>query len=171
MYELFQILQQQIENKYGIPVIITDVPEPFTGDLDGASIYVDIDEDIDSALFILVHLFGHTVQWSLCEDARRIGQAVPEPTDEAFLKQLRIYEEQACRYSLQLFHDVGVNDFDQWLSDFAACDFAYLDHFYRTGEKRDARSFWKPGQRILEPLPLPEFTPRRWKSRLSGIVL
>lgn len=171
MFAVFNRVEPYIENTYGIPVIITDVPHPFTGDLDGATIQVDFDEDVESALFILLHLFGHTVQWCLCKEARQIGQASVERPDEAFLQKLRAYEIEACRYSLQLLHDCGVGDFDQWLADFAACDFAYLDHFYRTGQKADFRSFWKPDQPLLEPLPIPPFKPRQWKSRWSGVVL
>ena len=60
---------------------------------------------------------------------------------------------------------------DQWVADFAVCDFAYLRHFYKTGEKRSFRSFWKDGQPLLEPLPIPEFCPMRWLSRYQGIVV
>jgi hypothetical protein len=34
-----------------------------------------------------------------------------------------------------MLHQVGINDADQWLSDYTACDMAYLRHYYRTGEK------------------------------------
>lgn len=171
LFAVFNRIERYIEERYGIPVIITDVPSPFTGDLDGAQIHVDYDEDVESALFIIAHLFGHTVQWCLSEEARLIGQqAVSNPTD-AVLQRLREYEVEACRYSLQLFHDAGVDDLDQWLSDFAACDFAYLDHFYRTGEKREFRSFWRDGQPPLQPLPIPPFQPQHWKSRWSGVVV
>lgn len=171
LYQVFNQVETYIEKRYGIPVIITDVPHPFTGDLDGANIHVDFDEDVESAVFIVAHLFGHTVQWCLSEEARRIGQqAISNPTDEV-LKQLRAYEIEACRYSIQLFHDAGIDDLDQWLSDFAACDFAYLDHFYRTGEKREFRSFWCDHQPLLEPLAIPPFQPQLWKSRWTGVVV
>lgn len=171
LYQVFNHLERYIEQRYRIPVIITDVPHPFTGDLDGANIHVDYDEDVENALFILAHLFGHTVQWCLSESARQIGQmAITNPTEEV-LQQLHDYELEACRYSLQLFHDAGVRDLDQWLSDFAACDFRYLEHFYRTGEKREFRSFWQDGQPLLEPLTIPPFQPQQWKSRWSGVVV
>ena len=58
------------------------------------------------------------------------------PFDDAdALDRVRRYETDACRLSMQLFHDAGVFDLDQWLTDFAACDYAYLEHFYRTGER------------------------------------
>jgi hypothetical protein len=169
--QVFNAIEAFVERRYGIPILITDVPSPFTGDLDGARILVDYDVDAESALFIVAHLFGHTVQWNLDPAAREIGtMAVTNPSDE-LLGRLRAYEQEACRYSVQLFHEAGVHDLDQWLADFAACDFAYLDHFYRTGEKRDFRSFWKENQPLLPPLPIPNFVPAKWHSRWEGIVV
>ena len=61
--EVFNQLERLIEGRYGLPVVITDVTDPFTGDLDGSQILVDYDLDAENALFILGHLFGHTVQF------------------------------------------------------------------------------------------------------------
>ncbi|MCB1054806.1 MAG: hypothetical protein KDD11_04750 [Acidobacteria bacterium] len=171
MRRVFNILERRIEERWGVPVLIRDVPDPFTGDLDGAEIAVDHDLEIEDALFILVHLFGHTVQWNLSAEARDIGGAVEaNPSDER-LAALEAYEREACRYSLTLLHEAGVHDFDQWLADFSHCDFAYLAHFYRTGEKRPFRSFWRNGTPILSPLPLPAFHPTRWVARSDGVVI
>ena len=169
--EVFDTLEPYIERRYGVPVIIKDVPDPFTGDLDGSEIHVDYANDLESAVFIIAHLFGHTVQWNLSEYARRLGYEVQKNPSEQKLAELEAYEREACRYSLQLFHDAGVHDLDQWVADFAACDFAYLRHFYKNGEKRAFRSFWKDGQPKLEPLTIPEFHPTRWLSRWHGIVV
>jgi hypothetical protein len=167
--DVFGIIEPLVERRWGVPVVLSDVPHPFTGDLDGAQILIDYDLEAEDALFILVHLFGHTVQWNLDEDARAIGTH-PGPWDEDALRRVRLYELTACRYSMQLFHDAGVHDLDQWLSDFAACDYGYLEHFYRTGEKRPFRSFWTDGNPRLLPLAIPTFSPTRWMSR-DGIVI
>ncbi len=167
--QVFDVVERLVEERWSIPVRIRDVAHPFTGDLDGAEIMVDYDLEAEDALFILVHLFGHTVQWNTDEDARAIG-TYGGPWDEDALARVRTYEQIACRYSLQLFHDAGVHDLDQWLADFAACDYAYLDHFYRTGEKRPFRTFWTDGNARLSPLAIPPFSPTRWMSR-DGIVL
>ncbi len=169
--EAFNRLEEYIERRYGIPVIVRDVPHPFTGDLDGAEIHVDYDEDLENALFIIAHLFGHTVQWNVSPEAREIGTRLFRNASEAELERLREYEVTACRYSVQLFHDAGIRDLDQWLADFAACDFAYLAHLYRTGEKLDFRAFWRDGQPPLPPLAIPAFTPTRWIARWEGIVV
>ena len=168
--EVFNLIEAYIERRYGLPVVIRDVTDPFTGDLDGAHIEVDYDQSCEDALFIVAHLFGHTVQWNTDARARELGTAVIKNPTEEFLSELRDYEHLACRYSMQLFHDAGVRDLDQWVADFAACDSAYLMHFYRTGEKRPFRTFWKRGLPILEPLPVPDFTPVRWVSRADGVV-
>lgn len=60
---------------------------------------------------------------------------------------------------------------DQWLADYSACDLAFLRHVYKTGERRSFRDFWKPGQRLIEPLRIPSFTPTRWRKRQQAIVL
>jgi hypothetical protein len=169
--DAFNALEPYIERRYGIPVVIRDVTDPFTGDLDGERIEVDYDQSWEDALFIIAHLFGHTVQWNTDPRARELGMAkVTHPTEQ-FLTDLRDYEQTACRYSLQLFHDAGLHDLDQWMADFAACDSAYLMHFYRTNEKRPFRSFWKSGAEIIAPLPIPHFTPERWVSRAGGVVI
>ena len=167
----FNAVERHVEERYGIPVVITDVAHPFTGDLDGAGIYVDYDLEPDEALFILIHLFGHTVQWNLSDRGRELGTMRVENASEALLAELAEYEREAARSSLQLFHDAGVRDLDQWVSDFAACDIAYLLHFYRTGEKRPFREFWRDGTPLLAPLPIPQFRPTRWVSRGDGVVI
>ncbi|MCB1037003.1 MAG: hypothetical protein KDD47_24460 [Acidobacteria bacterium] len=171
MVEVFNLLERRIEERWGLPVVIADVPAPFTGDLDGAEIAIDYDQGIEDALFILIHLFGHTVQWNTDPEAREIGGAVEKNPSEERMAAIEAYEQQACRYSLSLLHECGVHDFDQWLADFSHCDFAYLAHFYRTGEKRPFRSFWRNGTPILSPLPLPAFHPTRWVARSDGVVI
>lgn len=101
--EAYTLAEAWIERQYGLPVVVTDVPAPSTGDLDGASILVDY-------------------------------------------------------------------DLDQWLTDFAACDIAYLMHFYRTDQKRAFRSFWQDATPPLAPLPIPPFQPTKWISRSGTVV-
>ncbi len=168
---VFNVLERHVEERYGVPIRIRDVPTPFTGDLDGAEIHVDYDEDLESALFIVAHLFGHTVQWNTDAAARELGDRLYPNPDDALLRRLQDYEHEACRYSMSLFHEAGVTDCDQWLSDYSTCDFAYLVHFYRTGEKPPFKQFWRAGSPLLTPKPIPPFRPTRWVSRWEGIVV
>lgn len=169
--EVFDLLERRIEEQWGVPVRIGDVPTPFTGDLDGAEIQIDHDLTAEDSLFILIHLFGHTVQWNLSPDLRALGAVRGPGLSDETLSRLIGYEREACRYSLQLLHEAGVHDLDAWLSDFAACDLAYLIHFYKHDEKRPFRSFWRAGQPLLEPLGIPAFQPTRWVSRWDGVVV
>ena len=168
----FNRIERWVEDRYGIPIRISDVPDPFTGDLDGAEIKVDHDVTPEDALFIVAHLFGHTVQWNLSERGRTLGVQSPDPgISEARLAELYDYELEAARLSLALFHEAGVTDLDQWVSDYFHCDWRYLAHFYRTGEKRPFRSFWQDGGPAIEPLEIPAFQATCWRARSGGIVL
>jgi len=169
--DVFNRLERTIEERWGIPVHIQDVPNPFTGDLDGEQIMVDYDLEIEDAVFILIHLFGHTVQWNVSDERREIGFLKPERWTPELLRAVADYEAEACRYSLQLVHDIGVFDLDQWISDFAACDISYLMHFYKTGEKRAFRSFWQDNTPMLPAQAIPEFRPTQWLSRYQGTVV
>jgi hypothetical protein len=171
MRAVFNRLERLIEERWEVPVRIQDVANPFTGDLDGEQIMVDYDLDIEDALFILIHLFGHTVQWNVSAERRSVAFLQPATWTDEQLRAAMDYEAEACRYSLQLLHEAGVHDLDQWISDFAACDSNYLMHFYKTGEKRTFRSFWQDGTAVLPPLPIPEFRPTQWRTRHQGTVV
>jgi hypothetical protein len=68
-------------------------------------------------------------------------------------------------------HQTGIKDLDQWFSDYAACDEAYLLHYYRTGEKGEFQSFWLDNIPLVQPKPAPPFTPTRRRFRLDGVVI
>lgn len=161
-------LERHIEDRYGLPVMISDVAHPNTGDFDGMSIQVDYDLDLDLGVFILAHLFGHTVQWAVDDAARELGTRYGvDPPPPELVEKVRQYEEEAARYALQLFREADLEDFDQWLCDWSAADWRYLEHFYRTGDKLDFRQLLEAGSEVLEPLPIPHFVPKRWVSRFS----
>ena len=124
----------------------------------------------DQRLFLLAHLFGHTVQWNVDPSAFSMGQPKIPVTEEE-LRPLLDYELQAASYGLALLHEVGAADVDQWFSDYSASDQAYLSHFYRTGEKGEFQSFWKAGAPLLAPRTPPAFTPSKHPSRLDGVVI
>lgn len=164
----YDAVAHEVETRWGIPVVIGDVLDPNTGDFNGAEILLDHTLDLEMALFVLAHLFGHTAQWATSPEARELGtRYATERPPEELLPAIRDYERDASRIALQLFHDAGVHDLDGWLSDWAAADWAYLEHFYRTGERGDFRRFFRPGAPLLEPLAIPPFTPERWVSRFS----
>jgi hypothetical protein len=164
--DAFARVERWIERRYGVPVSISDVLDPNTGDFDGLRIAVDYDQDCESALFVVVHLFGHTVQWNTSEEYRTLGlDTAPGKSDEV-LARIREYEKTATRYSVQLMHEAGVMHLDRWASDWWHADWRFLEHYYRTGERLNVRALIRPGEgELLTPLPIPEFSPTRWTSR------
>jgi hypothetical protein len=164
----FDLVEREVETRWSLPVVIGDVLDPNTGDFDGARILLDHSLDLEMALFVLAHLFGHTAQWATDDAARELGTRYASERPPAdLLPAIRAYERDASRIALRLFHDAGVRDLDGWLSDWAEADWGYLEHFYRTGERVDFRRFHRPGVPVLEPLPIPPFAPSRWVSRFS----
>ncbi len=164
-------VEDHLRRRYGIPVVTRDIPDPLTGDLDGAEIHIDCAVTFEQRLFLLGHLFGHTVQWNTDSRAFEIGKPQRPPVAEDLLPELLEYEREAACYGLTMFHEIGIHDADQWYCDYTACDRAYLFHYYRTGEKRDSLSFWEAGTPILEAKAIPPFTPLRRVFRLDGIVI
>jgi len=162
---------KHLHARYGISVEVASIEPPLKGDLDGSRILVADHNTDEERLFLVAHLFGHTVQWNVSMELRRLGMTMPvKPTPEE-LDALEAYEREACRYSQQALHEAEVSGLDQWLADYSACDLAFLRHLYTTGERRAFRGFWKRGQPLIEPLAIPPFTPTRWRRREQAIVL
>lgn len=164
-------VSRHIESCYGVATVPTHLPPPSKGDLDGQRIFVATTNEPEERLFLVAHLFGHTVQWNVSASSRRLGMTMPVAPDEAMLDALEAYEREACRLSLRVMHEADVTTFDQWLADYSACDLAYLRHFYTTGERRDFRRFWRAGQPLLVPLEIPPFTPQAWRRGSRAIVI
>jgi hypothetical protein len=158
-------------HQYGIQVRFQPIPLPFSADLDGAEIRIGIDQTDEVVVFTLAHLFGHTAQWNTDPRSYTLAVETPGKVSEELVAELVEYESQASRYGLQLLHETGINDLDQWFSDFAASDRAYLLHYYRTGERLSPTSFWKENTSLIDPLPIPDFTPHRFTFRWAGVVI
>jgi hypothetical protein len=122
------------------------------------------------ALFVLIHLFGHTVQWNISQTLRELGlrsASAQNPSDEE-LARIYAYECDATRYGLTLLAAVGAPHLCRWACDFFYADWAFLRHLYRTGERLDPRALLRPGEgELLAPLPIPRFFPQRFVSRFS----
>jgi hypothetical protein len=91
--------------------------------------------------------------------------------DEKLFPEVLAYEGEAARYGLQLLHQIGITDVDQWFSNYTAADQAYLLHFYRTGDKGEFKNFWREGAPLLQPKPIPEFKPKKRVFRMDGVVI
>jgi hypothetical protein len=164
-------IQEQVEQAYHVNVVTRDIPAPLLGDLDGLEIHIDPAVDAEQRLFLLAHLFGHTVQWNVNAGAFEIGKLFQPPVEESLLATIMEYEQEAASYSLSVFHQIRIDDADQWISDYSACDLAYLRHFYRTGEKKSFRSFWRDNASRIIAKPIPPFTPTKRVFRADGVVI
>ena len=90
--EAFERVTGLVTERYGIRVTIRDVEPPAKGDLDGAEIVIGLDNDAETRLFLVAHLFGHTVQWNTSDEDRRLGMTRPVNPDAAMLDRLEAYE-------------------------------------------------------------------------------
>jgi hypothetical protein len=164
-------IERRIQQVYGIRIVTRDIPDPLTGDLNGAEIHIDYAVTPEQRLFLLAHLFGHTVQWNTSAAAFELGQPRTPPVSADQLPALMDYEREAAAYALSLLHEVGIIAIDQWFADYAACDAAYLRYFYVTGKKRAFLSFWRNGTPLFQPKPVSPFTPVTRSFRGDGIVI
>jgi hypothetical protein len=164
-------VEKHLAARYGIPVVTRDIPDPLTGDLNGLEIHVDYAITPELRLFLLGHLFGHTVQWNVNPGAFEIGKQYQPPVDEKLIPAVLEYETEAADYGISLLHEAGVTDCDEWFAAYSACDQAYLVDFYRTGSKKDFKDFWPKNAAPLLPKPIPAFTATRRTFRMDGVVI
>jgi hypothetical protein len=164
-------VEHHIEGTYGVRIVTRDIPDPLTGDLNGAEIHIDYAVTPEQRLFLLAHLFGHTVQWNVDPTAFDLGRPQNPPVNEDSLPALMDYEREAAGYALGLLHEIGIVETDQWFADYAACDAAYLRHYYVTGEKREFLSFWRDGAPRVQASPVPPFSAVTRYFRSDGVVI
>lgn len=164
--ETFRRARDQVE-RYGVRVYIGDVKDPNTGIFDGSEIGIDYANDLEMSLFVMVHLFGHTVQWNTVPSYRTIDSRVKPGAPAEVIEEARVYEENASRYGLQLLHEANITDRDQWISDWRASDWKYLSTYYATGKLPAWHDCRSTGHPLIQPLPIPSFTPHRFYTRYA----
>ena len=164
--ETFRRARDKVES-YGVRVYIGDVKDPNTGIFDGSEIGIDYANDLEMSLFVMVHLFGHTVQWNTVPSYRTIDTRVKRGAPAEVIEEARVYEENASRYGLQLLHEASITDRDQWISDWRASDWKYLSTYYATGKLPAWHDCRSTGHPRIQPLPIPSFTPRRFYTRYA----
>ncbi len=163
---VFRALAGHIERAYSLKVNVGPVTGSYTGQFDGREIWADLDKDPEEAVFILVHLFGHTVQWNLDEKLRLLGLANSGVKEED-LPRIYEYERQASQLGLALLEETGEFRLARWLTDRFGADWKFLARFYRTGEKVRFESEAGADETLLAALPIPSFIPQRWTPRGS----
>jgi hypothetical protein len=153
---------------YGFKIEYERLKRPKLGIFDGLRLVIDPRVEFEMQCFLVLHLFGHSVQW-VAPSYRPEIQAAPEPEDdlEAYLNALETYERNAARFGLQLLHESGITDLYQWFFDFAESDWKYVETFYRTGRIPTWESCRVVGAGPIEPLRIPPLEPRQVNVRYA----
>ena len=124
----FRAVRTKVE-VYGVRVYIGDVADPNTGTFNGSEIGIDYANELEMSLFVLVHLFGHTVQWNVVPAYRTIDERVKPFAASEIIEEARIYEDNASRDGLTLLHEAGMHDRDRWRSDWGGSEWRYVSTY------------------------------------------
>ena len=153
--------------KYGFIVEYRDLEPPRTGIFDGHRIVIDPDVGFEMQCFVLLHLFGHSVQWVAPSLEHKLNSLQSTPEKMAFMRVLKDYEFEAARFGLQLLHESGVRHLDDWYSDFVATDWRYVERFYQ----EDCIPPWTEclarGADLISPAPIPPLRHRQVEVRFA----
>jgi hypothetical protein len=160
LFALWSAITQRVLD-YGFKLEYARLEWPKLGIFDGERIVIDPAVGFEMQCFLVLHLFGHSVQW-VAPSYRPEILSAPEPEHdlEVYLKALESYERNAARFGLQLLHESGMIGLDQWFFDFAASDWTYVEAFYRTGSIPAWESCRVHGASAIEPLDIPPLKPR-----------
>jgi len=178
-----QILHRVRDYATGMGIILIDsktLNPYFKGDLNGTKIWINFDMNDEDELFNVLHMIGHAVQWGTDEALKELGSVLHKNPDEELLRRLLDYEWEANCYGLQVLHDLGIFDLDQWLEDCYEKDLFLLTHFYKTGEKlkysyvvpTSSRNIAIEAIKELVPKPIPKtFVPTEIEGSRDGLVI
>jgi hypothetical protein len=153
--------------KYGFAIEYRDLDPPRTGIFDGLRIVIDPDVGFEMQCFLLLHLFGHSVQWiapsleSKLEDLQHTEDRV------RFMRVLHDYEFEAAGFGMQLLHELGVTNLDQWYSDFVETDWRYVERYYQTDQIPPWEDCVVSGCPLIAPIPIPQLKRRQVQVRFA----
>jgi hypothetical protein len=167
--QVVQLWQKVVSGitKYGFAIDFRALEPPKTGTFDGLRITVDPAGDLETRCFILVHLFGHSVQW-VAPSLESSLDALQNTEDRGhFMEVLHDYEFAAAGYGLQLLHEAGLTGLDQWFSDFVETDWRYVESYYRTGQIPSLRNCLAGGCRLIKPTLIPALRHRQVEVRFA----
>jgi hypothetical protein len=142
--------------KHGFVIEYRDLEPPRTGIFDGLRIVIDPDVGFEMQCFLLLHLFGHSVQWVAPSLEHKLADLQNTDDRDRFMQVLHAYEFEAAGFGMQIMHQVGVTALDQWYSDFVETDWRYVARYYQTGNLPDWKACVVSGCRMITPAPIPE---------------
>lgn len=153
--------------KRGFVIEYRDLEPPQTGIFDGLKIVIDPDVEFEMQCFVLLHLFGHSVQWVAPSLAHKLQSLQNTADKERFLQVLHDYEREAARFGLRLMHELEIDDLDDWFSDFVAADWRYVERYYREDRIPPWRECLVAGAPRVEELEIPPLTHRQVEVRFA----
>ena len=153
--------------KYGFEIRYDDLEPPRTGTFDGRTITIDPDVGFEMQCFILLHLFGHSIQWVAPSLEHKLDDLKHTKDRDHFLTVLRDYEFEAAQFGMFLLHEVGVTDLDQWYSDFVETDWKYVRHYYVEGHIPEWSDCVTTGAKVISPVDIPELQHRTVEVRFA----
>src|SRR6185312_425215 len=141
--------------KYGFVIEYRDLDPPRTGIFDGLRIVIDPDVGFEMQCFLLLHLFGHSVQWIAPALAHKLDDLQNTQDKARFMTVLHDYEYEAAGFGMHLLRQLGVTHLDQWYSDFVATDWRYVERYYETDTIPPWHECQMHNQPIIEPMAIP----------------
>jgi hypothetical protein len=153
--------------KRGFVLEYRDLTPPRTGIFDGLRIVIDPDVGFEMQCFILLHLFGHSVQWIAPEIEHELDSLQNTPDKNEFMRVLRDYEFEAARFGLQLLHEVDIRGLDDWYSDFVATDWRYVERYYLENRLPPWEECIVQGAELIQPTPIPPLQHRQVEVRFA----
>jgi hypothetical protein len=142
--------------KRGFVIEYRDLEPPRTGIFDGLRIVLDPDVGFEMQCFLLLHLFGHSVQWVAPSLEAKLADLQHTEDREHFMQVLHAYEAEAATFALQLMHEAGVTTLDQWFSDHVETDWRYVEGYYKTDRLPDWSLCIVTDCPLVKPAPIPE---------------
>jgi hypothetical protein len=166
MVELWRAISSGIV-KHGFVIEYRDLEPPRTGIFDGLRIVLDPDVGFEMQCFLLLHLFGHSVQWVAPSLAHKLEDLKHTQDKARFMQVLHDYEQEAASFGLQLMRELGVTHLDQWYSDFVETDWQYVRRFYETDQLPAWDTCVVSGAPLIKPSPLPILKQRQVEVRFA----
>ena len=153
--------------KYGFAIELADLQPPRTGIFDGLKIVIDPDVPFEMQCFILLHLFGHSVQWTAPSLVAELDELQNTSDKARFMRALERYEYKAARFGRQLLDETGLAGLERWYSDFVATDWKYVERFYQTDVIPPWDECLSEAVSLVEPLAVPPLEHRRVEVRYA----
>jgi hypothetical protein len=153
--------------KYGFAIEYRDLEPPRTGIFDGQRVVIDPDVGFEMQCFLLLHLFGHSVQWVAPSLEHKLDDLQNAQDRGRFMQALHDYEFEAAGFGLQLLHERGVAQHDQWYSDFVHTDWRYVERYYQTDQLPRWADCVVSGCSIIQPQPIPPLKHRQVEVRFA----